>query len=262
MSDSSRSVSDLFAGYLRRQIAAQAEGLGFAELGEEVVPHEAVPVQPVDPRVAWTDALAAVDWMEAGESSNGAGRSTCEVPPDWAKLVALQEPAVAVAFCLGNYPQMVRDLHPFLAGGERAIHRPTRTNPISVAASLLEWTKTQSTYPAALLAAAVLRLTRRFAEAGALLPKNSEVPSAWRSLHANEEAALAWHSGKEEEALRMWQALPASVPVLFNRGMASLFLGRCVEARTSLQEAVAQLPETSAWHHLGQLYLTLSEASS
>ncbi len=261
MSDSSRSVSDLFGRYLRRQIAAQAEGLGFAEPGEEVVPHEAVPVQPVDPRVAWADALAAVDWMEAGESSNTEKRSSWAVPSDWAKLVALQEPAVAVAFCLGNYPQMVREFHPFLAGGELAIHRPTRTNPIPVAASLLEWTKAQSGYPATLLAGAVLRLARRWDDAGTLLQDDADVPSTWQALRANEAAALAWHSGNGEEALRMWQALPASVPSLLNRGMASLFLGRRVEARASLREAVAQMPETSAWHHLGQLYLTLSEAS-
>jgi hypothetical protein len=58
----------------------------------------------------------------------------------------------------------------------------------------------------------------------------------------------------------LWQAQEASVPVLFNRGMAALFLGRAAQAREPLTQAVAGLPETSAWHHLAQLYLALATA--
>jgi hypothetical protein len=48
--------------------------------------------------------------------------------------------------------------------------------------------------------------------------------------------------------------------VLFNRGMAALFLGESADARAALSRAVALLPESSAWHHLARLYLTLAEA--
>ena len=41
--------------------------------------------------------------------------------------------------------------------------------------------------------------------------------------------------------------------------LAELFLGRPTEARRHLQAAVAGLPETSAWHHLASLYLTLAD---
>ena len=47
--------------------------------------------------------------------------------------------------------------------------------------------------------------------------------------------------------------------MLFNRGMAALFLGRPAEAREPLRQAVAQLPEKGSWHHLARLYLTLAE---
>jgi tetratricopeptide (TPR) repeat protein len=109
-----------------------------------------------------------------------------------------------------------------------------------------------------LLAAGVLRLARRFEEADELL--KSKTPAAWKALRANEEAALAWHRGQAEEALASWQTQKASVPVLFNRGMAALFLGRAADAQTALHQAVDQLPDTSAWHHLGHLYLALAEA--
>ena len=42
--------------------------------------------------------------------------------------------------------------------------------------------------------------------------------------------------------------------------MAALFLGRPAEAREHLKAAVAGLSETSAWHHLASLYLTLALA--
>ena len=95
-----------------------------------------------------------------------------------------------------------------------------------------------------------------------MLKSQGEAPAVWKALRANEEAALAWHRGQAEEALALWRTQKASVPVLFNRGMAALFLGRPTEAQTVLREAVAQLPDTSAWHHLGHLYLALTSARS
>jgi tetratricopeptide (TPR) repeat protein len=253
MSETSQTVGALFSRYLRRQMAAQAEGLGFADAEAQVVPHEAIPMQPVDPCVAWDHALAAVRC----ETANVA---RWEVPPDWPSLVAAQEPAIALPFCLGNFPQMVRDLQPFLSGAARLVPLTSRNRPLSVSTTLTQWANVQRSYPQCLLAVGVLRLARRFEEATALLSSNHETPVAWQALRANEEAALAWQRGNAEEALRLWQGQPARVPVLFNRGMASLFLDHPTEARSALREAVAQLPDTSAWHHLGHFYLALAEA--
>lgn len=252
MSETSQTVGALFGRYLRRQMAAQAEGLGFADAEEQVVPHEAIPIQPVDPRVAWDDALAVVRCEMANVAR-------WEVPPDWPSLVAAQEPAIALPFCLGNFPQMVRDLQPFLCGDARIVPRTSRNRPLSVSAVLTQWTNAQSGYPQCLLAVGVLRLARRFDEASALLSQH-EAPAVWQALRANEEAALAWQRGNAEEARKLWQGQATSVPVLFNRGMASLFLNHPTEARSALREAVAQLPETSAWYHLGYLYLALADA--
>jgi tetratricopeptide (TPR) repeat protein len=71
-------------------------------------------------------------------------------------------------------------------------------------------------------------------------------------------AALAWHRGEADKALALWEKQEPLAPVLFNRGMAAVFLGRTDLARASLDAAVAQLPETSAWHHLARLYATLA----
>ncbi|MGH7227180.1 MAG: hypothetical protein ACRELF_28525, partial [Gemmataceae bacterium] len=157
---------------------------------------------------------------------------------------------------------MVRDLQPLLTGGDLTLLRPSRGRPLSVSAALLPWANAAEGYPQRLLAVAVLRLARRFEEAKELLKSFPACAADWRALRKNEEAALAWHQGKAEEALALWQAQKASVPVLFNRGMAALFLGRPADARMALEQAVVQLPDISAWHHLGHLYLALATARS
>lgn len=243
-------LSALFASYLRRQAHAHAEGLGYAEPTEEVVPHEAVPVQPVDPRLAWNDGLAVAAHFAA------APLASVSVPPDWPALVAAQVPALAVAFCLGNYPQLVRSVHPLLAG-ELPAPRVVPSRPVGVAA-LVEWARKPRSCPESLLAAGLLRLAGCFDEAETIL--RTAVPSAWQALAANEQAALAWQRGRSEEALALWSANEPSVPVLFNRGMAGLFLGRPADAQANLERAVAQLPETSSWYHLGHLYLAVAQA--
>jgi tetratricopeptide (TPR) repeat protein len=247
------SLDELFRNYLQRQAAAQGQGLGFADVSGEVVPHEAVPLQPADPQVAWKEALAVVPYLA------GKAKVQWQVPPDWPTLVATQEPAVDLAFCVGNFPQMVRLLQPLLtlSGAVQPSSPAPRPLPIS---GLVEWTTKARTFPEILLAAGVLRLARHFDEAADLLRQAAEADAQLAALRANEEAALLWHGGQHADALAAWQSQEATAPVLFNRGMAAIFLGRFAEAQEALGQAVKALPETSAWHHLGHMYLALAQA--
>lgn len=245
-------LAELFTHYLRQQVEAQAQGLGFPETSGEVVPHEAVPVQPTDPRQAWEDAIDVVSHFPTRPA-----HLPWTVAPDWPALVAAQEPAVALAFCLGNFPQMVRNLHPLLTGNLTTL-RVHPNHPVPASPGLREWAAQARHDAPRLMAAGVLRLGRHFEEAAELL--RTPASAEWQMIQANEEAALAWHRGDADQAHALWLAQEASVPVLFNRGMAALFLGRPVEARAALEQAVAALPETSAWYHLGHLYLALASA--
>jgi hypothetical protein len=246
-------LAELFRNYLHRQTAAQGEGLGFADVSGEVVPHEAVPLQPADPQQAWNDAVAV------GPHLTGDAKVQWQVPPEWPTLVATQEPAVDLAFCLGNFPQMVRMLQPLLT--LRGPVQPTDPAPRPLPApGLTEWAAKVRTYPEVLLAAGVLRLARHFDESADVLRAAGHAPSQWQALRANEEAALLWHQGRHAEALTAWQSQGATAPVLFNRGMAGIFLGRGAEAAAALGQAVKDLPETSAWHHLGHMYLALAQS--
>jgi tetratricopeptide (TPR) repeat protein len=245
-------LSDLFARYLERQTAAQGEGLASAGPGDEVVPFDAVPVQPIEPRLAWNEALAVLGHFEPSR-----GARPPAAPPEWSALVAAHDPEVALPFSLGHYPQLVRHLpavlHAVEAGwqpGRRALGPST----------LVEWGRSEAARPeplACLAAAAVLRLARQFEAAAQVL--SAPLPRAWEPLRQNEQAALFWQQGQWGAADSLWQGLSDSAPVLFNRGLASLFLGRPAEARTLLRRATAELPEASGWYHLGQLYLALAE---
>lgn len=243
------SLTDLLNRYLQGQTEAQRDGLGFTETTGDVVPHEAVPAQPIDPKQAWDDAVAVVGYFP------GLPRAKATVPPDWPKLIGAQEPAVSVAFCMGNSPQLVRNLQPFLDDQKLLCQQVTEEKP-NLTGGLLEWANQAKDEPSRLLAAGVLRLVGSFTEAGRLL---KGITGPWAIVAANESAALAWYQGKTREALKQWNEQADSTPVLFNRGMAALFLGENDLARKALTAAVAGLPDTSPWHHLGQLYLTLTE---
>jgi hypothetical protein len=250
-------LGQLMSTYLQQQVAAHAAGLIDTEAAGEVVPHEAGPVQPVDPRLAWEESLVAARWL----CPTAATRSW-QAPPHWPQLVAQHEPAAALAFCFGNFPQLVRNLHALMQTANLTTLRTGSGRPVEVPA-LNDWAEQaarRQQYPQLLLAQAALRLARQFDAAERLLTDHTAaVPDPWRAAWQNETAALQWHRGFGEEALASWLSQPASVPVLFNRGMATLFLGRPREARTVLAQVVGQLPENDAWHHLGRLYLALAE---
>jgi tetratricopeptide (TPR) repeat protein len=249
MNPTPQALSELFTQYVRNQAAAREQGLGFADTAGEVLPHDAAPVQPVDPALAWKDAIAAATGV----------KHSFRVPPDWPQLVAAQEPAVAIAFALGNFPQLVRNLQTLLTGVNLTRLRDASTRP-ALLPDLLDWAATVHDFPQKLFAASVLRLARHYDRTAELLGTANDVPAEWRMVWANEEAALLWHRGRHEEAAKKWQALEPTTPVLFNSGMAALFLGRAADAHAALTQATALLPETHAWHHLGRLYLALADA--
>lgn len=249
-------LADLFARYLQNQLAAQTAGFAPSDTGE-VLPHEAGPVQAVDPRLAWDGAVAILGFYPSVDKAK-----TLPRPADWASLAAIHEPAAGVAFAAGNFPQMVRAFQPLLQARDLAALRPGNAQPLH-APALREWAARDHSVPRALLALGVLRLARQFDAAADLLGKlQVNVPALWQAALANEAAAVAWHAGRAEEAVHRWQTQPESVPVLFNRGMAALFSDRPAEARSALAKAVPAIPEDSAWHHLGRLYLALAETRS
>ena len=132
--------------------------------------------------------------------------------------------------------------------------------PNSVPA-LSDWARqaaSQKDSPRLLLALGTWRLAKNFDQAAAFAKANDGlIAPQWRAAWENEKAALAWHEGRAEAARALWNAMAPSAPVLFNRGMAELFLGNTATGSAILSEVITSIPETSAWHHLARLYILL-----
>lgn len=237
-------LESLFSRYLREQTEAHTQGLGQPGSLGDAVPHDLTPMQPVDPRLAWDDAraVASVD---------------TEVPGDWGNLVNQAEPAIALAFALGNYPQMVRHVAALLMTDPASLEE--KGSPGPERPGLVEWAQKQEDDAARLLAAGVLRVARLFETAEGLFEK--PVCPELEAVRQNERAALLWHRGDRKAALAIWEQLPESVPVIFNRGMGRLFSGDAAGATQWLARAQEELPENSAWHHLAGLYLAMASGA-
>jgi hypothetical protein len=247
-------LTDLLARYLEKQADAQAAGI--ATFDGEVNPYEVGPVQPLDPKLAWDEALAVLPFY------GSAPLQRRQAPPHWSHLVAGHESAVAIAFSVGNFPQLMRNFHAILAQPNLADFRPVVGRPAS-ASELAPWVEEvaqKKQLPQMLLALGALRLAKHFDAANTFIrAHDADIPADWRTGWENEKAAVAWHSGCCEDARKLWDALEPMVPVLFNRGMAALFAGDASAAKQHLNAVIAKLPATSAWHHLGRLYLILAD---
>jgi hypothetical protein len=236
-----------------RFLANRSDAAGSAvESGEsEVEPHEVAAGFRVDPRAAWLDATAPITSQSGGGTLPTPAVQLPPMPSEWAGLVAQPAAAFAVPMAAGHFPQRVKDLQPLLAKFDPKELRPSGTQaPTPGFAGLRNWlTKNGTSAP--LVAAGIARTIGDFDTADALL---SGAPGA-----ENDRAATLWARGKCGEALAVWDALPETPAVLFNRGMARLFLGQLADARTGLQRAVDAVPETSGWNALARLYLAVAE---
>lgn len=237
----------LMAGYVRRQAEAASLGLGAAE-GAEVTPYEAGPVQPINPKLAWDEGLAVLPYF-------GVRTKSIKPPTGWVNLVSLAEPQVAIAFCVGNYPQLVRDFHKLLQHDNLIELRPAASAPLTVA-GLADWADKATGFPESAFALATHRLSRHFDRTARFA--TMDIPAEWQAAWDNELASLAWHQGRADEAVARWKKQKPTLPVRFNLAMADLFSGRAKNVKADLEAIMAELPENTAWLHLARLYHTLS----
>jgi tetratricopeptide (TPR) repeat protein len=246
-------LGDLLARYLEKQADAQAAGI--TTFDGEVMPYEVGPLQPLDPKLAWDEALAVLAFYGKTPIARR------QAPPHWAQLVSGHESIVGIAFCVGNFPQLVRNFHQVLTQPNLSEIQPDAGRPTAVDLSAYVAEAGQKKqFPHMLIALGALRLAKQFDAAGIFIrEQDAVIPAEWRNAWENEKAALAWHAGRFEEARKIWDKLEPTAPVLFNRGMSALFAHDAAAAKHHLNAAIAQIPASSAWYHLGRLYLTLTE---
>jgi hypothetical protein len=252
-------MDELFLNYLKQRSAvATTEPIARES---EVEPHQAAVLAVVDSRQAFSDALAAAEWL-LGRQGTSVLRDI-QMPPGWDSLVHQHDSVVAVPFCMGYYPQMLRDVSPILAK-RRPSSLLTGTAKPQPMNDVVAWGTSmlrKQKWAEALVAAAALRMCGQSNAARDMLDQiRKSAAVAWNAVLLNEEAALAWAGGDLRKAGDLWAKHPQAdmPPILFNRGLVALFTDRPRDAESLLRQAADKLPETSAWHHLGQLYLALA----
>ena len=248
------SLTDLMVRFLATRSDA-ASGAAVEPAEGEVEPYEVAAGFRVDPRATWTDAIASL------------ATGPTPVPAEWSSLVSQPMVAFAVPLAAGNYPQRVKDLHPLLTRFVPSDLRPSSGElPVLGLSGLRTWIVREAKKPqatATLLAAGVARLLGEVDwAAGLLADAETRCTGDLRATWENEQAALLWQRGEGTAALAAWEAMAESPRVLFNRGMALLFLGKPAEARSALMGAVNSLPESSGWTELARLYLAVAEIHS
>ena len=251
-------LSELFLNFLNRPVNAESLHAEVAALGK-VEPHEVAVGFRAEPRMAWQEG------MEAITSQIPAAQVATASPSEWAGMVVRHSSLPALPFAVGNYPQRVRDLTILVQAKDLGKLRPhgEQTELHSAPGSIRSWVAKQmqkGDTAVGLAAVGVLRAAQDFDLASEYLQTLiKHAKPEWEAVLANEEATILWHRGKAEEAFARWNALPETSVILFNRGMAALFLDRPAVAHESLTKAVKGFADSSAWHHLASLYLAVSE---
>lgn len=240
-------LEELFSGYL-----AKADTLAPASRPGQVEPYDSGVSHPTDALVAWQGALVGL----AGLAGQGA---SLERPSDWTVLVHEHESCPAIARAAGNYPQLMRDLPGLLQATQLAdlLQSPAPAHDLP---GLSTWATrvSRNSFAGRVLAAGVLRLAGHFEEAEEFLRDEQKLSATELHLLQNERAALAWHRGERDSAIRLWTAAPDSVSRQFNLGMAKLFHDPS-ESMPLLQSAIKSLADEDPWRHLAGIYLALAE---
>src|SRR5205814_1321451 len=136
-----------------------------------------------------------------------------KAPPHWAQLVSGHESIVAIAFSVGNFPQLVRNFHQVLTQPNLSDIQPDAGRPAAVELSAyVEETGQKKNFPQMLIALGALRLAKQFDAADSFIrAQDASIPADWRGAWENEKAAVAWHAGRFDDARKIWDALEPTV---------------------------------------------------
>ncbi len=201
-------------------------------------------------------ATAAITWAEATAVFRlfGVQPEKVACPPEWAAFTALDTAVVAVPLAAGLFPQRVRHVPSLLAQADLSAARPKAASPVSGFTALRNWVRKAlaSKSPTQLLiASGIAASLGDWAEAEqALATAEPLCDGAWRTIWENQSASVRWLRGNDLDSTMN------TAP--FNRGLAALFGDNATTAEAIFREVIPNLPESSGWIHLAQLYHVLA----
>jgi hypothetical protein len=229
-------LTELLTRYLAQR--SDAASAAVESSGPEVEPYETASGFRTDPRTAWQAATCLLP----------ADQRAAPLPPEWAQLVQWPAPIFAVPCVLGEFPQRLRQLQPLLQPTPLARLLPlTDAPPLPGFHQLRAWIQ-QQTMPHP-IAAALARMLHDWPAAERLLLTDD----------TNERAAWLWARGRPHDALQLWEHTSERPHILFNRGLARLFLDQPAAALPLLRQAAVLWGTDHPWQPLASLYAAVAE---
>ncbi len=204
-----------------RYLAAKSNGSDEISFGD-VQPHEVITSFRADPATTWNEARIAFSLF-------GVTAPSLPIPGDWSSYVANLHEANPGPLCLGVVPQSLRDL---TKHDLKPQCRSTRSeNSDRTLAPYISKRKSSCTVEDRLIVAACYRLSGNFTECESTLASlTAEANLETVHLIANERAAMEWSRGNSSTASAIWNAMPDSPAVYFNRGLVAWHNGKLAEA--------------------------------
>lgn len=207
----------------------------------EVELYQAQPALGLDPALAWNEALLPGNLLAENHPS-----ISPHAPSAWNSVrnLVLHAPFPC---CIGLAPQFLQKID-LLMHDHRAFfqHRlPATLLNINAEPAL----DNKTVYSQLALA----RLAGDSDQVHRLIPQLDG-----ETLQKNEQAAQYWLIGQQDTARQLWNNLDGSHAVIaFNRGLAAVTAGDYKPGNAELLKASKGFSETTGWHHLAELYLTV-----
>jgi hypothetical protein len=174
------------------------------------------------------------------------------MPPEWSSFVTESNRLTEFPMAAGLFPQMGFP-GPGPIGDRRNIPSdvPTATGAHTTLRGWVRKAARSHSATTLLVSSGLAALLGEHSEAeGALATAATHSQGSWKLAITNQRAAVLWLAGRRSEAVAIWDGMPESPVVEFNRGIAAISCDRPEQAVAHFRSAGTSLPDSSGWSHL------------
>ena len=238
-----KALREMFTKLLQNRVQQARKGTLPPDDGETVLPHGSLTGIAIDPANAWKESQFCL------KASLGKATSSVPCVPGWAAFVQSLGSFSAMPMASGHFPHAMKNLWDLPEG----LTGETCWNTGPSLPELEGWVNhPKQSVARILIATGICRLggEHELAERYLYSIKGEIACEAFQ----NELGALEWAKGSHTSARNCWEKAAGLPMADFNLGLAWLADGNRNKAANHFQQALANIPSSSGWHHLGELY--------
>lgn len=242
-----KALREMFTRLLQNRVQQALKGILPPDEGETVLPHSSLTGIAIDPANAWKESQFCL------KSALGKAPSSIPCVPGWVGFIQSMGSFSAMPMASGHFPQAMKNLWDLPEG----LSGESSWNTGASLPELEGWVNhPKQSVARHLIATGTCRLSGEHDLAKKYLDAIERDISG--EAFQNEMGALEWARGSHKSARACWEKAESLPMACFNLGLACLADGSKNKATHHFQQAVAAIPSTSGWHHLGELYLQIA----